>query len=102
MTSTDVVSWLEEFYSSYCDGDWEHEWGIEISTLDNPGWSVSIDLTGTALENVPFNELKIERNEAEWAHCWVRDSSWQGRGGARNLKELLETFRRWAGSQGPQ
>ncbi|MFK0239099.1 Imm53 family immunity protein, partial [Streptomyces vinaceus] len=30
--------------------DWEHEWGVKIATLDNPGWTVEIDLEETDLE----------------------------------------------------
>lgn len=32
----DILKWLENWYSSNCDGDWEHLYGITIRTLDNP------------------------------------------------------------------
>jgi Immunity protein 53 len=35
---------LEKWYRARCNGDWEHQWGVEIGTLDNPGWRVHIDL----------------------------------------------------------
>jgi hypothetical protein len=41
---------LQEWYAAMSDGDWEHELGISIETIDNPGWVVSIDLEGTPLE----------------------------------------------------
>ena len=34
-----IINWLEEWYVSNCDGDWEHTFGITINTIDNPGWS---------------------------------------------------------------
>nr|TKK07812.1 hypothetical protein SrhCFBP13529_11555 [Stenotrophomonas rhizophila] len=40
---------LQKWYADQCDGDWEHSFGIRIDTLDNPGWTVSVDLTDTAL-----------------------------------------------------
>lgn len=37
------------WFSSQCDGDWEHEYGIKIETVDNPGWVITIDITYTSL-----------------------------------------------------
>lgn len=34
-----IFEWLQKWYKSQCDGDWEHEYGIKIETVDNPGWS---------------------------------------------------------------
>jgi hypothetical protein len=28
-----IVAW----FARHCDGDWEHDLGIRIATLDNPG-----------------------------------------------------------------
>ena len=47
----------ERWYSSQCDGDWEHMYGVDIGTLDNPGWTVKIDLRDTELEDVPFEPV---------------------------------------------
>ena len=46
---------LQDWYLAQCNGDWEHEFGIKIDTLDNPGWSVVIDLLGTNYENKKLN-----------------------------------------------
>ncbi|MFE4959105.1 Imm53 family immunity protein [Streptomyces sp. NPDC056653] len=32
-----LLDWLQNRYAQQCDGDWEHEWGVKIATLDNPG-----------------------------------------------------------------
>ena len=45
-----ALSSLQRWYSSQCDGDWEHQLGVEITTLDNPGWLVRIELRHTPLE----------------------------------------------------
>jgi Immunity protein 53 len=30
-----VFEWLQKWYQSQCDGDWEHGKGIQIGTLSN-------------------------------------------------------------------
>lgn len=89
------VSWLQGWYKSQCNGDWEHYYGVKIDTLDNPGWSIFIDISGTELESVTFNSIKIERSEEDWIHCKVEDNQFRGAGGSLNLLELLDTFRSW-------
>jgi len=34
---TDDLTWLMNWYVAQCDGDWEHRFGFEIGTLENPG-----------------------------------------------------------------
>ncbi|MEV8403368.1 Imm53 family immunity protein [Streptomyces niveus] len=43
------LDWLRNWYAQQCDGEWEHERGVRIATLDNPGWTVSIDLEESEL-----------------------------------------------------
>ncbi|MCM2498968.1 immunity 53 family protein [Neorhizobium galegae] len=43
----DVLDWFGRWYEAQCDGAWEHGFGASIDTLDNPGWSLKIDLAGT-------------------------------------------------------
>ncbi|MEH0820740.1 Imm53 family immunity protein [Micromonospora sp. CPCC 205714] len=58
-----VWTWLQAWYATQCDGEWEHEFGIQIETVDNPGWSVSIDLGDTALSGCPTSGRRsIEAN----------------------------------------
>jgi Immunity protein 53 len=33
----------------HCDGDWEHSSGVSIGTIDNPGWSLDVELAETNL-----------------------------------------------------
>lgn len=97
MTSIDVrLAWLQEWYLQQCDGDWEHEFGVSINTLDNPGWSLSVELSETGLEGVAFEPIRITRSESDWLHCWVQDSVFQARGGALNLADMLDSFRVWS------
>ncbi len=51
----DVFEWIEKWYLSMCDGEWEHFYGIKIDTLDNPGWIVRIDILDTELVHYKIN-----------------------------------------------
>ncbi|WP_209980006.1 Imm53 family immunity protein [Paenibacillus eucommiae] len=44
----------EKWYAENCDGDWEHCYGIRVSTIDNLGWAIDIQLEGTYLEDMDF------------------------------------------------
>ena len=56
----DTLAWIENWYQSQCHGDWEHDYGIKIETLDNPGWRVVIDLAGTELEQLEVESGLVE------------------------------------------
>jgi hypothetical protein len=64
-----VLADIQKWYASNCDGDWEHSFGIVIETLDNPGWSVTIDLKDTNLEGKTFETFQNEVSEEQWIHC---------------------------------
>ena len=90
------LDWLVKWYANHCDGDWEHGEGILISTLDNPGWSVQINLDGTELSDMVFETVEIERNDSDWFHCKIEKGVFYGAGGIFNLKEILVVFQTWA------
>jgi hypothetical protein len=98
MTPTATGTELQEiqrWYAEQCDGDWEHSYGVQIGTLDNPGWSVDIDLADTDLEIRPFEEASDMVPE-DWWMCKVRDAQFQGRGSPAMLGALLRVFLNWA------
>jgi hypothetical protein len=96
MTTTER---FQEWFASVCDGDWEHSYRIQIGTLDNPGWSVSIPIVETSLENRTFSSIEVELTEQDWYHCRVEDGMFHGRGGPRNLLNILTCFLEWAEPQ---
>ncbi len=83
---------LQEWYLSQCDNDWEHSYGIKIDTLDNPGWTVTIDLAGTKLEGLVSARQRIDRDEDDWAQYEVRGQQFIACGGPLNLEELIDMF----------
>jgi hypothetical protein len=90
-----LLMWLQAWYTALCNGDWEHDEGIQIGTLDNPGWDLRIALTGTAWEAKPFERIKVERDEHDWVHAWVEDVIYNSACGPTNLSEALFIFREW-------
>lgn len=90
--------WVINWYESQCNGDWEHCYGIGIDSLSNPGWSVSIDVSDTDLEDKIFEKVCIERSEKNWLLCKVENGSFQAHCGTFNLMDVFETFKNWAES----
>ncbi|MGV9215016.1 immunity 53 family protein [Micromonospora sp. RB23] len=88
-----VWSWLQAWYATQCDGEWEHEYGIRIETLDNPGWSVRIDLGDTALSGMAYERQELRRSEHEWLMTWVEEDQFRTACGPLNLGDALHLFR---------
>jgi Immunity protein 53 len=90
----DVLDWFARWYEAQCDGEWEHSSGTSITTLDNPGWSVTIDLAGTDCDGRTFERLEFNIEHAnDWWTCWTENNIFHGAGGPLHLRSLLEAFR---------
>ncbi|MFI7463259.1 immunity 53 family protein [Nonomuraea sp. NPDC049646] len=94
---TDALSFLQSWYASRCDGDWEHGYGVAIATLDNPGWHLKINLVDTPLAGTQLDRLVVERTDDDWLHVWSDGIHFEGACGPLNLGEMLESFRHFAG-----
>ncbi len=98
----DLLRALQRWYARHCDGTWEHRYGIQIETCDNPGWWVRVDLVGTELQSRPFQRLAENVDEAgfpqgaRWLHCSIKDGVWHGAGDETKLPTLLQAFLTWA------
>ena len=90
-----LIEELEHFLSTQSDGEWEHGEGIQIKTLDNPGWKISVHLDGTMYSDSSFNEFVEFRSEHDWIVCRVRNGCFEAFGGPYNLKEILNKFFTW-------
>ena len=92
----DELAGLQAWYEAQCDGDWEHDEGIAIGTLDNPGWSLRINLVGTELENRQFSPVEDMAPEQNWLRCWLEDGKFHAVGGPTMLAAMIRTFLDWA------
>ena len=93
---------LQNWYLSQCDDIWEHSYGVSISTLDNPGWSLEIDLAETSLKDIAFEERSygVGENSApcdnNWLYCKVEKNKFLACGGPEKLDEIIGIFLVWA------
>jgi hypothetical protein len=95
----DALYLLHRWYVAQCDSEWEHAYGVEIGTLDNPGWSLRIDLKDTALAALERDWSKLERSEHDWVHWRVADARYEAFCGPTNLNEAIIAFLDLAGAR---
>ena len=91
----DAIKWLQEWYKSNCDGDWEHLFGVQITTLDNPGWLIEIDLTDTDEEDKDFCKIKYDKGDDDWLLCYVKENVFYGNGDPDKFFKIIEIFKEW-------
>jgi hypothetical protein len=94
-----AIEQLSAWYQNQCDGKWEHGFGIKIDTIDNPGWSIEIDLIGTQLQHLQFSAQKNHTSETDWYDCWVNENKFLAAGDPSKLSALLEIFLEWSKSK---
>lgn len=99
---------LQDWYKSQCNDDWEHSYGVKIDTLDNPGWSVTIDIADTDFEGVTFRQVEYGvgangmASGENWLTCKVENGKFVGYGGPHKLEEILTIFLNWAKTNSEQ
>ena len=114
-----VIQELQDWFVAQCNGEWEHRLAINITTCDNPGWVVKIDVRGTNLETRNFDIVSKNVSQKfidqslgkealpfvpenplaeEWMVCFVKDGKFEGAGDARRLEDILKIFLEWAKS----
>ena len=87
------TGFLQRWFKSQCDGDWEHQYGVVIDTLDNPGWSVRIDLLGTDLEDIEIERVVRDLwDDEKWIDLHIRNHQFQVATGPELLVEALQIF----------
>lgn len=92
----DILQWIQEWYNRFCWDEERHYYGIKIETLDNPGWSVKIEICDTPLENKSFGKICQDNGDSDWIFCKVEDGFFYGAGDPNKLISILEVFRDWA------
>jgi len=88
------VEWLAQWYADQCDGEWEHDYGVHIETLDNPGWRLRIDLAATPLASRTFTPERFESDA--WVRFWCESNVFHAAGGPMSLPVMIGRFRQWA------
>jgi hypothetical protein len=69
------------WYKSHCDGDWEHSFGIDIKSMDNPGFWITIDLAETECSEMSlevtdngFEQQYSDSPPSIWYKYWIEES----------------------------
>jgi hypothetical protein len=96
----DPLAWLMTWYRSHCNGDWEHQNGVTIGTLDNPGWLMDVDLRDTEHEGRTLQRKLIERSDNDWVSIEVVNNKFHADGGPENLSEMISLFADFVGRLG--
>jgi hypothetical protein len=91
-----ILNWLNEWYKSNCNGDWEHTFGIRIDTLDNPGWAIDIDLNETTMEDKAFVKIANYKDDNDFIFCDVENNVFRASGDPDKLVSILKIFKDWA------
>lgn len=99
-----TIEELQGWYLSQCNGDWKHTYGVEIGTLDNPGWSLTVELADTDVDGKPYAEFsygigeEAELSGSNWLITKIESNKFIGYGGPHKLDELISVFLAWAKS----
>ena len=96
MAATLPFTGLQDWYLRGSDGELGRTYDIQIETLEEPGWSLSIVLDGTMLAERALPELAIERTQSDWIHAWKDEHAIHIDCGPLNLTEAIKTFTAWA------
>lgn len=97
----DALFLLQRWYLGQCDGEWEHSFGVSIETLDNPGWTLRVELQGSPLEHRAEPSSKVERSEHDWVHWRIEGGVFEAACGPTNLNEAILAFLDVAEPRGP-
>jgi Immunity protein 53 len=88
----DAIQRLQQWYLAHCNGDWEHQQGVAIDTLDNPGWRIRVDLWETDLDGRTFEAVENHRTGDDWVMARIEEHRWCAYCGPLNLEERLRCF----------
>jgi len=95
----DWLAELEDWYAKNCNGDWEHQFGVRIETIDNPGWRVSGDIEDTVAQG-RILERVAEETDCGWMQYWSDGVRLQAACSPRclssTIKVLMIQLARWA------
>ena len=91
--NSEIIESLQDWYSSKCDGVWEHNNGFDISTIDNPGWKVIL----TGEEGKTSMAVNNEVDDSDWVMIKADEREFKGYGDPKKLEFILVKMREWLG-----
>ena len=88
-----MLEWLEKWYKSQCNNEWEHNFGIKIETIDNPGWTLSIDLEDTEHNLNMVNWSQFGDFDKRWVGFKIEKNVYYASSDPENLNTLIYIFK---------
>lgn len=89
----EILDWVQQWFKSNCDGEWEHGQGIQIITLDNPGWEIEIDISKTSVAFLDLKWILNEKSKQDWYGVKIENQKFYAAGDATKLTFLLGLFK---------
>jgi len=89
----DIIDWIQNWFKDNCDGEWEYGEGIQITTLENPGWEVEIDISNTSIADVNISWILNENSAHDWYGVKIENQKFNASGDSGKLKYLLGLFK---------
>jgi hypothetical protein len=87
------LEFLSQWYQKQCNGDWEHQFGVRINTIDNPGWELNIDLAETEMEELEIEYKLLDRGSLGWHGYSIKNKVFHAAGDPQKLDTLFYEFR---------
>lgn len=101
MTKYNSLDWICKWYDQNCNGNWEHDFGIVIESLDNPGWSITIDTEGTSIELLDKPWILKENSTEDWYGYKISNGKFEASGDPMKLPFLINLFQKILNQQHP-
>ena len=92
-----LLCWLEEFYYSCCDTDWEHMYGYSLISV-REGWLMVLSVEELCYEDYPFERVIIEE-EGGKVECYMLENQFIIRAHCRGLITGIRIFKEWIEEQ---
>jgi hypothetical protein len=89
----EILDWIQNWFKTNCDGEWEHREVIQITTLDNPGWEIEIDISKTSIANMDLKWILNENGRKDWHGVKIENQKFTAAGDSGKLIFILGLFR---------
>jgi hypothetical protein len=89
----EILDWIQNWFKDNCNGQWEQGDGIQITTLDNPGWEVEIDISNTSIATITIEWILNEKGPQDWYGVKIEDQKFNASGDSGKLVFLLGLFK---------
>jgi hypothetical protein len=89
----EILERIQAWHKAQLERGRDLKLGVRIETLrERPGWSVQIDLAGTALSGLKLAPYREGATERDWLAYRIKEDQFEGIGDPTKLQALLFAF----------